>query len=1050
MARILWVAGMAAGIAAAQDAAFFETKVRPLLARSCYGCHGPDQQLSSLRVDSREALLKGGQRGPALVAGDPDQSLLLRAVRHQGLQMPVGGRLKDAEIAALAEWVRSGAVWPAGPAPSRGSTADRYRKLAAEHWAFQPVRAQAPPEGPAAHPVDRFVLASLRRAGLPPAPAAEKRILIRRLSYGLTGLPPSAEEADAFVNDASPRAYEALVDRLLASPRFGEHWARHWLDLVRYGETRGYEWNYEIIGAWRYRDYLIRAFNADVPYDQLVREHIAGDLLEQPRIDTTAHSNESLIGTAFYRLGEAGHDDCIQFREIALDVVDNQIDTLTKTFQGLTVSCARCHDHKLDPIPTEDYYGLYSILNSSRAVTHTIDTAESNRTPIERLRHLKAKLQSELASLWNTAPISLYPLPPEKEAPLEDPGSVWQQLRDAADFPTAAKALEARYRQEDARRREAFTRNYEPLGAWHLSGMGLRDGAAPPGSFALAPEGNTVVSGIYPAGWYSHLLSQRLNAAMRSPYLPKNRKFVSVRVLGGMLGARRTVIDNCAIGEQYKVLDSDQPAWIRLDTHAAQERLPVFLELVTRSDNPRLPDRPGVLKDPQLKLINEPRSYVGLVDAVLHDTEESPQEDLSPLLALFAGGAPRSLSELEARYHAVLREAVTRWASGRATNATARWLDWAIRKGLLPNHAAAATPLAALIAEYRRTEQQLTPARVVEGLADIGPGRDGRVLLGGNPKSDGPPAPRRFLRMLYGDAPLTTTGSGRRELADRLASPSNPLTARVMVNRVWHHLFGRGLVPSADNFGLLGDTPSHPELLDYLAARFAADGWSIKKLIRLLVTSSTFRQSGQTTPLAREKDPRNALLHHYPLRRLSGEALRDSILVASGKLQAPLFGPSIDPFRDEAKDYRRLFAGPLDGAGRRSLYLKVTRMDGYRFLETFDYPNPMATRGTRDVTNVPLQALTLLNDPFVIAEAEACARRLLATPASGTGERIDQLFRIILSRRPTAVERERLSGLIAELASLQRVPAAEVPTHTGLWKDAAHAMFNWKEFLYVP
>ncbi|MDX1979482.1 MAG: DUF1549 domain-containing protein, partial [Bryobacteraceae bacterium] len=420
--------------ALAQDSEFFEAKVRPVLAAQCYQCHGPDKQFGGLRVDSREALLAGGKRGPAVMPGKPDESLLLRALRHQdGLQMPMGGRLKDGEIAAMEQWVKDGAPWPARFVPV-SSLPDRYPRQAREHWAFQPVRKPALPAGRDAHVVDRFIRAALEKAGLAPSGQAEKRVLIRRLTYVLTGLPPTAQETAAFVSDPSPRAYERLVDRLLQSPRFGEHWARHWLDVVRYGETRGYEWNYEIIGAWRYRDYLIRAFNEDVPYDQLVREHIAGDLLERPRINAAERINESVIGTAFYRLGEAGHDNCIQFREIATDVVDNQIDTLTKAFQGLTVSCARCHDHKLDPIPAKDYGSLYTILNSSRQVTHTIDTPEVSADTVRRLKGLKEQIRAELAATWRREAAALPgrlrhwrdSLP--KTAAMEDPALPWLEL----------------------------------------------------------------------------------------------------------------------------------------------------------------------------------------------------------------------------------------------------------------------------------------------------------------------------------------------------------------------------------------------------------------------------------------------------------------------------------------------------------------------------------------------------------------------------------------------------------------------------------------------
>jgi hypothetical protein len=1076
------LAGIAAPQPSAEDVELFEARVRPVLARSCYSCHGPANQFSNLRVDSRESLLAGGKRGPAITPSEPNRSLLLKAVRHDGLQMPPGIKLKQAEISAIEEWIRRGAGWPHDSAVAASSPAERYRRIAREHWAFQPVRKPARPlgNGQVQNPIDSFVLASLEKAGLALAPPTAKRTLIRRLSYVLTGLPPSADSVDRFVADASPKAYEQLVDSLLGSPHFGEHWARHWLDLVRYGETRGYEWNYEIIGAWRYRDYLIRAFNSDVPYDQFVREHIAGDLLERPRINVEDRINESVIGTAFYRLGEAGHDDCVMFREIALDVVDNQIDTLTKTFQGLTVSCSRCHDHKLDPIPSEDYYGLYSILNSSRPVTHTIDTAEVNAAPLDHLRVLKRAIRAELAAVWTKEAAEslrylLATLPGGDRSgltserveawrtaldssigDLADPGNPWVTIlcewdRNRALFQRTAKIIADRYRDEAAVGSRYNSENFSALdiNGWWKSGMGLREGISRDGEFIIATSGEQVVSRVLPAGIYSHLLSTRLNAALRSPDLPKNKKYLSLRVTGAQLGACRTVIDNCAIGEGNKILENDTLTWVKLDTVAAQERLPVFVELVTRWDNPRIPDRPGVLKPAQLKWIEEPRSHFGIAAAVLHDVDESPREELTHLLPLFSDGIPASWDQLAARYSISIRGAVERWAGDRATADDVRWLEWLVGNGLLTNSADASVRLQKLVEEYRKLEANLSEPRTVEGLADMSPGRDFPVLVGGGARNYGAPAPRRFLRYVFGDAALATSGSGRRELAELIASPTNPLTARVMVNRIWRSVFGRGLVPTVDNFGLIGDPPSHPELLDYLAATFVEQGWSVKGIIRLMVASSAFCQSTETTARAREADPDNALLHHYPVRRLEAESVRDSILAVSGTLSPSMFGPSTHPYREHAKEYRRLFSGPLDGEGRRSIYLKVTRMEGTQFLETFDYPIPMVTRGARDVTNVPAQALAMLNDPFVIAQAEACARRLLERPADSIEGRIHDLFRRTLGRNPDGVELERFGGLAAELASLHQIPRDRLLNAIEVWKDVAHAVFNLKEFMYI-
>ena len=1113
--------GQAQGEPSPADVEFFETRVRPVLAVNCYSCHGPDKQFNELRLDSREAMLVGGKRGPAVVAGKPDASLLVQAVRHDdsqmGLQMPMGGKLAETEVEALAEWVRRGAFWPAFVPGAESAGNDHYETLAREHWAFQPVTKPALPDLPgetpgqgadaarwSRHPADRFVYQALAEAKLAPAEPADRRVLIRRLSYVLTGLPPMAEEADRFAADQSPDAYERLVDRLLASPRFGEHWARHWLDLVRYGETRGYEWNYEIIGAWRYRDYLIRAFNQDVPYDQLVREHVAGDLLDEPRINHDEQINESVIGTAFYRLGEAGHDDCIKFRGIALDVMDNGIDTLTKTFQGLTVSCARCHDHKLDPIPTEDYYGLYGILNSSRVVTHSIDTPEVNRDAIAKLKGLKQKIRGELAKVWlqeaeEALPYLLALTPPEAGAGGQDqaasldrkrldrerldawravltcpdhgfanPGNPWAILLDAMaggarSFELAAADVAERYRKEDFERTEFNRANFEPFGnfrsevaaGWRVSGMGLREGQSPSGEFAVAPEGDRAVTGIFPAGLYTHTMSARLNGAVRSPSLPRGlqqegregKKYLSLRAMGGMLGAHRTVIDNCAIGEKYQVLDRAMQ-WNKLETQAEQERLQVFVELITKWENPRIPDRPKRLGGPE-EYIDTPTSYFGVVDAVLHDVDETPREELSHLIRLFEGGVVADWQGFAGRYAGAVKTAVKNWATGRANDDDARWLNWLVSNELLSNRRDANARLLSLIAEYRTIEATLSAPRTVEGLADGGPGRDFAVLVGGGPKSFGKPAPRRFLRYLLGKEPFASEGSGRRELAEVIASPDNPLTARVMVNRIWHHLFGRGIVASVDNLGVIGDKPTHPELLDYLAARFVEDGWSVKRLVRLLVLSETFRQKSEASARASEADPQNELLHHYPLRRLQGESLRDSILLTSGKLSDSMYGPSVHPHRAEAKEYRRLFSGALDGEGRRSIYLKVTRMEGTEFLDTFDYPSPLVTRGRRDVTNVPAQALTLLNDPFVISEAKTCAEKLLARPAGSVEERIAELFRTALGRGPTGVEEERFRGLAAELASLYEVPRAELIDNAEVWKDLAHAVLNLKEFLYI-
>ncbi|MBI4909647.1 MAG: DUF1553 domain-containing protein [Acidobacteria bacterium] len=1012
----------------------FEKRVRPVLVRNCQPCHGAANQSSGLRLDSRAAALKGGSKGPALVPGKPEESLLIRAVRHDGLKMPVGGKLKDDEIAALEEWVRSGAAWPQSASRNEANS---------QHWAFLPVKAAA------GKPVDPHLIESMAKAGLQMSAAADRRTLIRRLSFVLTGLPPTPGEVDRFVKDAAPDAWSRVVDRLLASPHYGEHWARHWMDVMRFGETHGYEWNYEIHNAWRYRDYLIRAFNMDVPFDHLIREHLAGDLLDRPRVNLREGINESVIGASSFRVGEVGHDDCLTFREIRTDAVDNQIDTITKAFQGLTVACARCHDHKLDPIPAEDYYALYGILNSSRQVTRTVDLPGRDAGITERLREMKRGIREEMARVWlgevDGIAAKLRALEP-RDVPPDHPLSVWFRSKK-----TPLAELAASYERE-ARERAAFNAsNFTPFAdfgggfaaGWQSDGLGLRDGLARSGDFAVAAEGAQVLAAIYPAGLYTNLISEKWNGALRSPYLPKDRKYISLQVVGGKLAARRTITDNCAIGEDYELLDQPAPKWMKWNTAADRKQLPVYLELVTKSDNPRLPDRPDRMK----KLtgsMDSPRSYFGVTRAVLHDTNEAPRAPLSHMLRLF-----ESSGDVGERYAAVARQAVTAWAENRANDDEVRWLQSLMESKLLSNEVPASGRLWELIAAYRKLEARLAEPSVVNTMADFDAGVDFPLLKGGDAKRMGDPVPRHYLKVLGKAAPIATHGSGRRELAEMIASPENPLTARVFVNRVWGQLFGGGLVATTDNFGRFGETPSHPELLDSIAARFVEQGWSTKRLIRELVLTQAFQQTSVASKEAAEADPLNRLLSHYPVRRLEAESIRDLILATSGRLDAKLYGVSIHPHRDEVKDYRKLLAGPLDGDGRRSIYIKVTRMEGPRFLELFDFPAPSVARGNRDITNVPAQALALLNDPFVIGQARFWAERLVKDGAATAEDRIDRMFQRALGRQASAAERERFRGLAYQAGSLYNVPREGMMESAAIWKDVAHTLFNLKEFIYL-
>jgi hypothetical protein len=435
----------------------------------------------------------------------------------------------------------------------------------------------------------------------------------------------------------------------------------------------------------------------------------------------------------------------------------------------------------------------------------------------------------------------------------------------------------------------------------------------------------------------------------------------------------------------------------------------------------------------------------------LHDCAEPPKEPLKHFEALFAGAQPSSLGDVAQRYAEAIRAAVQAWKEGRATDAEARWLDWLVSRGLLRNSLAENTRLAELVSEYRQVEsQQVALPRVVPGLADFDAGFEQSIFVRGDCQQPADVANRGYLEVLSqpGES-FTTAGSGRLELAERIASSSNPLTARVMANRIWHHLFAAGLVRSVDDFGHMGDLPSHPELLDHLATRFVEQGWSVKGLIRHIVLSRTFRMSSRPAT-ATEADPTNRLLHHYPARRMEAEAVRDAILAASGRLDRTLYGPSIQPYREKENADRRLFAGPLDGLGRRSIYIKANLMEGPKFLGAFNFPGGKVAQGRRDVTHVPAQALALLNDPFVLGQADLWAATVVGRSHPTIQVRIAEMFETAVGRPPAESEAQAFAQFVKQLAALHLVPADQILSSQILWRDVAHAFFNLREFIYIP
>jgi hypothetical protein len=764
----------------------FERKVRPILANNCYNCHSAANKSSGgLRVDDRNGLIQGGNRGSAVVPGHPEKSLLIQVVKHahQKVKMPPGKQLDAEDIAVLAQWITDGAAWPkAELPPSIGRYAAKYERLRKEHWSFQPLgRPPAPQVNAASWPrddIDRFVLAQLEAKNLAPVRDADAAALLRRLTFDLTGLPPTPAEIEAFLKDTSPDAYAKTVDRLLASAAFGERWGRHWLDVARYGESSGSSRNLPLPHAWRYRDYVIDAFNKDTPYDHFLRQQIAGDLL--PAKDDK-EADENIIATGFLALGVKDVNQRFKVRFV-MDNVDEQIDTVSRSVLGLTASCARCHDHKFDPIPTNDYYALAGIFTSS-----------------DLCSGLKSKMGG--GGLDYYEPILLMPLPSTGKI-VQDP----ETLRKVADL---TKKLEIA--------REEFE------------------------AIRGTPEGK----------------------ALGANGKPKQQPF------------------------KKKVI-------------AAQNEL-------------------------------------------------------------------YALADPAAKGHAVM------------------------------------------------------------GVRDAQTVGDTEIRIRGEAEKLGPLVARGFLTAIDvpGAPPVNPKQSGRRELAEWLASRNNPLTPRVMVNRVWQHLFGRGLVSSVDNFGINGDTPSHPELLDHLANRFIDDGWSVKKLVRAVVLTRSYQLSSDATPEHLRVDPANRFVWRHTPRRLEAEEIRDAILVAGGQLQpgrptsSPVKQLKVMEMRNNGPE-ARVIEKAAAASTHRSVYLPLVRGLVPRPLEVFDFAEQGMVTGQRDATTVAPQALFMLNDPLVRKQSLAFAERLLkAKQADDTG-RIQSAYVVAFGRHATPKEVDRAGAFLTEFEGLAR------------------------------
>ena len=1016
--------------AAAQDAAgldFFEKNIRPLLSQRCYSCHSSKTVASSgLRLDTKQAIQRGGHRGPALIANDPAGSLLFRAVSYSDpdLRMPPQGKLNETEISLLEQWIALGAPDPREEtvsAPAASASLERRRR----HWAFQPFRKYpSPPVRNPAWPktwIDNFILATLESKNLQPAPSADKRTLLRRVTFDLTGLPPTPRELADFLADTSPTAYEKVVDRLLASPHYGERWARHWLDLARYAETNGHEFDFEKPNAWRYRDYIIRALNDDLPFNEFIRHQIAGDLLPTRQMAASGLYWDSPAATALYGLGEERNaaDDLAEVRS---EKIANQLDTIGKTFLGLAIACAKCHDHKFDPISTRDYYALAGILNSTQVIQASLDPPSRLREFDQlaaELEALQPKLQASPApAAYLRSAVDHYKRDavPGNVSPL-DPAllKLWiEELKAAATepdhvlYPAAAFAKEADPAKVVATLRE-WTEKADPAHPIHKERgdhvlADFRKGAyggfrAEGPAFAPAPSAGLASS-------YRSAVNE-FTGFLISKSFPANGRYFHVRLKGASdnPGRRGTQLLRVSlIGDGRDVTVTPDPSGRMKWRTAGMDKMPgelAFLEIVDRS-------RAGHLAVERIFLSN---------------SKEPPFLDRAPdarLLRLFESSPPESLDSLLSAYESLFQEG-------------------------LPIPVSTEAPLD----EARRAQRQALLAKIPDAqfgfVAAEDEPRNLRLHIGGNHRNLGEEVPRGALSLLPASGDYST-GSGRAQLAEDLVNPANPLTARVLVNRVWKHHFGEGIVRSVDNFGLTGDRPSHPELLDTLAARFIEEGWSLKKLHRTLVLSATYRMSSAASPRATAIDADNRLLQHMPVRRLEAEAIRDAILAVSGSLDRTVYGEPIPPFISDYQDGRgKPPSGPLDGAGRRSIYLGVRRNFLLPMFLAFDYPMTVATVGRRGAATVPSQALTLMNNEFVARQAARWADRA-AGEAPSPEARVRLMFETAFARPAEPAEVESSLQFIA--AQAKRYPATEDGQFRA-WSDLAHVLLNAKEFLFL-
>ena len=918
------IALFASGAAIAQTPAqleIFEKNARPLFADKCQGCHNEKLKSGGLDFSSADGIRQAGANGIFGVAADPDKSPILQALGYEArIKMPPQGKLPDGTIAAVREWIAAGAPVPAAaggaagvetsstglrPVAIRGVITEADRNF----WAFKPIAHTEPPAASNkdwnAGVIDRFVLANLHKNGLEPAPAANRVTLIRRATFDLIGLPPTEKEINDFVADKSPNAFEKVVDRLLASPRYGERWGRLWLDVMRYADSTGSDEDHRYPHAWRYRDYVVKAFNDDMPYNEFVREQLAGDILAADPNSGVGY--QGIVATGFLSLGKKA----LAQKDLPLkryDVVDDQIDVTAKAFMGLTVTCARCHDHKFDPIATKDYYSMAAIFASTLSYEKGQD-GDPVQTPLAPAGQFEA-----FRKQWT------------------DYLGVEHKIDKIIDFDSVAK--------KDRDKQESL------LAAYMLAASGG------PADSTLDPQ--------QLAKWTAYL-----NLKGR-PELAK--WYASTDASRGQI-AQQYQEDFRRSAYQY---DQNLSWW-----------------KTARSSYPNAGKVAG--PRPEVDKAQDPFFYAAWIDP--------------------RGPVYRSDEE---------------------------------RIAALPSDQA--TEVRKLIAERTEMERTLPTKEVPMAIAvKEGPVMEQHVFLRGDYHNLGDLVERTepAILRLNAPAPPVTTNSGRLELANWIVDPRNPLPARVMVNRIWQGHFGDGIVRTPDNFGKLGDRPSNPELLDYLATQFVENGWSIKKMHRAIMLSKTYQMSAEYDADKKAKDPEDRLMSRFPRQRLSIEEIRDAFLSIGGDLDLAM-GGTLDPGvgTDGETSASRISMNP-ESTNRRSIYLPLRRSNLPTLYMLFDFGDATSPEGHRNPTTVATQALFVMNSPLVNREAKQLADRLIKQDKKES-KRIEEAYTAILDRRPDPAE---VDAGLSYMQNLRRkwndIDEAKA------WQSFCHALMASNEFLYI-